>query len=109
MQIGPEVISFNRGEHGMKGRAEERNTNSDELRDDGLDDGLGEQPEEIEAREPGRENAEPSVDEVRLQAYYRYLQREDGDDEIANWLEAESELRDRAREGGADRRGGEQS
>ena len=39
---------------------------------------------------------QPSVDEIRLQAYYRYLQRPDGeDDELADWLAAESELGER--------------
>jgi hypothetical protein len=38
----------------------------------------------------------PSIDEIRLRAYYRYMERDGGDaDELANWLEAESELRGR--------------
>ena len=46
----------------------------------------------------------PGIDEIRLQAYYRYLQREDGDDdEIADWLAAESELRARDDASRADR------
>jgi hypothetical protein len=38
----------------------------------------------------------PSIDEIRLRAYYRYMERDGGDaDELADWLEAESELRGR--------------
>ena len=46
----------------------------------------------------GREDGQPpSIDEIRLQAYYQYLQRQGGDDdEIADWLAAESQLREQA-------------
>jgi hypothetical protein len=44
--------------------------------------------------ETGREEEPPSTDEIRLRAYYRYMERQGGDDdEIADWLAAESELR----------------
>ena len=45
--------------------------------------------------ETEREEDEPaSKDEIRLRAYYRYMERQGGDDdEIADWLAAESELR----------------
>jgi Protein of unknown function (DUF2934) len=44
--------------------------------------------------ETGREDETPSPDEIRLRAYYRYMERQGGDDdEIADWLAAESELR----------------
>lgn len=39
------------------------------------------------------EDEPPSPDEIRLRAYYRYMERQGGDDdEIADWLAAESEL-----------------
>jgi hypothetical protein len=45
---------------------------------------------ELEADQP------LSTDEIRLRAYYRYMERQGGDgDEIADWLAAESELRQR--------------
>jgi hypothetical protein len=57
----------------------------------------------------GSEGQGPGIDEIRLQAYYRYLQREDGDDdEIADWLAAESELQARGDGSPADRPRGEQ-
>jgi hypothetical protein len=45
--------------------------------------------------ETEREEDEPaSKDEIRLRAYYRYMERQGGDDdEIADWLAAEAELR----------------
>ena len=40
-----------------------------------------------------------SDDETRREAYYRYLRRDGAsDDEIADWLDAEAELRARGRE-----------
>jgi hypothetical protein len=53
----------------------------------------------LETPAPGSESngvEPPSIDEIRLRAYYRYMERDGGDaDELADWLEAESELRDR--------------
>jgi hypothetical protein len=43
------------------------------------------------------EGRPPSPDEIRLRAYYRYMERQGGDDdEIADWLAAESELSQRS-------------
>jgi Protein of unknown function (DUF2934) len=90
----------------MTKRSEELRTNSAECGDPLLDNRT--QPrvgsEEIEeALETGWEEGQPpSTDEIRLQAYYRYLEREGGDDdEIADWLTAESELRQRGDAGRA--------
>ena len=48
------------------------------------------------------EDRPPSPDEIRLRAYYRYMERQDGDDdEIADWLAAESELSQRSDTGRA--------
>jgi hypothetical protein len=42
------------------------------------------------AREEGQR---PSPDEIRLRAYYRYVERQgEDDDEVADWLAAEAEL-----------------
>jgi hypothetical protein len=53
----------------------------------------------------------PPEDEIRLGAYYRYLERGDGaGDEISDWLEAEAELREGSPDSGrdqAERRSGE--
>jgi hypothetical protein len=60
--------------------------------------------EEIEeVSETGwEEDRPPSTDEIRLRAYYRYMERQGGDDdEIADWLAAESELRQRGDAGRA--------
>jgi hypothetical protein len=45
------------------------------------------------ARRPGAERADSLEDEIRLRAYYRYLERdgEPGDAE-SDWLEAESDV-----------------
>ena len=62
------------------------------------------EPEDVEeASETGWEVARPlSTDEIRLRAYYRYMERQGGDDdEIADWLAAESELRQRGDAGRA--------
>ena len=49
-----------------------------------------------QAGRPATQAEPPSIDEIRLRAYYRYMERDGGDtDELADWLEAESELRGR--------------
>jgi hypothetical protein len=62
-----------------------------------------ESEEREEASETGWEEGRPlSTDEIRLRAYYRYMERQGGDDdEIADWLAAESELRQRGDAGRA--------
>jgi hypothetical protein len=50
----------------------------------------------------------PSIDEIRLRAYYRYMERDGDVDELADWLAAESELRERAAAGSAEGRRGDQ-
>jgi hypothetical protein len=94
----------------MTRRPDERSTSADP-RNDGPDERLSArvEPEEIEeASQAESEGGEPpSIDEIRLEAYYRYLQREDGDDDgIASWLAAESDLRGRPDPARADRRPG---
>jgi Protein of unknown function (DUF2934) len=59
-------------------------------------------PGEIdEVPETGREEGQPpSPDEIRLRAYYRYMERQGvNDDEIADWLAAEAELSQRSNAG----------
>ena len=85
----------------MSRRAEVQPTSSAELQKDGREDRPTANAEPEDSREapgPGSHGGEPpSIDEIRLEAYYRYLQRDDGnEDEIADWLEAESDLRGRA-------------
>jgi hypothetical protein len=83
----------------MTRQAEQRPTDPAERRGNGRQDRLNAKAESEELEDAvGAEakGSEPGIDEIRLQAYYRYLQREDGDDdEIADWLAAESELRAR--------------
>jgi hypothetical protein len=84
----------------MTKRSEELRTNSAESGNLELDDLTqpGVESEEIgEASETGWEEGQPpNTDEIRLRAYYRYMERQGGDDdEIADWLAAESELRQR--------------
>jgi Protein of unknown function (DUF2934) len=50
----------------------------------------------------------PSIDEIRLRAYYRYMERDGDADELADWLEAESELRGRVKAVRVQARRGEQ-
>ena len=90
----------------MTGRVE-RPTSADP-RNDGPDarQSARVEPEEIEEapRAESEGGEPPSIDEIRLAAYYRYLKREDrDDDEIANWLAAESDERGRPDPGRADR------
>ena len=81
--------------------AEEEPTSSAALEKDGH---AGRPATQAEPQEilpaPGSESngvEPPSIDEIRLRAYYRYMERDGGDaDELADWLEAESELRGRA-------------
>ena len=90
----------------MTKQSEELRTSSAQSGNPDLDDLT--QPrvgsEEIEeAFETGVEEGQPpSTDEIRLRAYYRYMERQGGDDdEIADWLAAESELRQRGDAGRA--------
>ena len=85
----------------MSRRAEVQPASSVELQTDGREDRPTEHADPEESREaPGtgsHRGEPPSIDEIRLEAYYRYLQRDNGDeDEIADWLQAESDLRGRA-------------
>jgi hypothetical protein len=69
----------------MSKRSEEARTSAAGPRDPDLDD----------LSQPGVESANtlPSPDEIRLRAYYRYMERQSEDgDEIGDWLAAESEL-----------------
>jgi hypothetical protein len=96
----------------MTKRADERPIRSDS-RDDEPEERVNARAESDEVAEvsPGEsEGGEPpGIDEIRLEAYYRYLQREDGnEDEIADWLAAESDLRARAAPDRADQRRGTQ-
>lgn len=87
-----------RSEVARKGSAEAGNPELDDLTQPRVES------EEIEeASETGWEEGRPlSTDEIRLRAYYRYMERQGGDDdEIADWLEAESELRQRGDAGSA--------
>jgi hypothetical protein len=63
--------------------------------------------ERDEVPEMGWEAGQPSAPEdIRLRAYYRYMERQGGDDdEIADWLAAESELRQPRRGTGPQRAG----
>jgi hypothetical protein len=57
---------------------------------------------------PGSESnglGSPSIDEIRLRAYYRYMERDGDGDELADWLAAESELRGRSEADSAGQRG----
>src|SRR5262245_55354925 len=97
----------------MARRQPGQRTNSSETQDSAPKDPsrTRTQAEDVEnAPETGREDGQPpSIDEIRLQAYHRYLQRQGGDDdEIADWLAAESQLRERAAVSRADGRKGEQ-
>jgi hypothetical protein len=57
------------------------------------------EPEAREAPIAGDAGAPAGDDEIRREAYYRYLRRDGAsDDEIADWLDAEAELRARGRE-----------
>jgi hypothetical protein len=52
-------------------------------------------------------NRLPPPDEIRLRAYYRYMERQgEDDDEIGDWLAAESELSQRSDGERAPGRGG---
>jgi hypothetical protein len=82
----------------MTKRSEEPRTSTAESGNPDLDDRIqpGLESEEIEdASDTGWGEDQPrSPDEIRLRAYYRYMERQGGDgDEIADWLAAESELR----------------
>jgi hypothetical protein len=87
----------------MTKRSEDPLMSSRTARESALDDrvqpGVG-SAEIDDLPEAGRKEDEtPSPDEIRLRAYYRYMERQGGDDdEIADWLEAESELREELRE-----------
>jgi Protein of unknown function (DUF2934) len=91
-------------------RSEEPRTSTAESGNPGLDDRIepGLESEEIEeaSETAWDEDQAPSPDEIRLRAYYRYMERQGGDDdgdEIADWLAAESELR-QPRDAAAERR-----
>jgi hypothetical protein len=72
--------------------AEARNSDLDDLPLPGVESEEIEEASETE----WEEGQPPSPDEIRLRAYYRYMERQDrDDDEIADWLAAESELRQR--------------
>ncbi len=88
----------------MTRRAEERLASSAERQNDGELNGSNGRAdsEQIEDTVEAEANwgERPEIDAIRLRAYYRYLERENGNaDEIADWLAAESELR-RAAEAG---------
>jgi Protein of unknown function (DUF2934) len=96
----------------MTGRAEEEPTSSAAFQ---KSDRAGRQAAQAEPHEIGpapRSESNgiepPSIDEIRLRAYYRYMERDGDPDELADWLEAESELRERAEAGRAEGRRGEQ-
>lgn len=74
-------------------------------RDDRIQPGVS-SGEIADLPETGREKDEPpSPDEIRLRAYYRYMERQGGDDdEIADWLAAECELRQERHAGRAAKR-----
>jgi hypothetical protein len=78
--------------------AEARNSDLDDLAQPEVES------EEIDDASETRweEGRPPSPDEIRLRAYYRYMERQGGDDdEIADWLAAESELSRRSDAGRA--------
>ena len=76
----------------MTDRSEVVRMRSAEAGNAGLDDRIPPRvgSEEIDASETGwEEGRPPSTDEIRLRAYYRYMERQGGDDdEIADWLAA---------------------
>jgi hypothetical protein len=95
----------------IRQRPQEHGTNSVDTQDSARKDPVRSAVELEALQDPletGSENGRaPSIDEIRLRAYYRYMEREGGDvDELADWLEAESELRGQTEAGRAERRRG---
>jgi hypothetical protein len=99
------------GRTGMTTPSEDLQTSSAESGNSHLDDPTepGVKAEEMidaeleEASETGWDAGQPPrPEEIRLRAYHRYMERQGGDDdEIADWLAAESELRHGGRGGRA--------
>jgi hypothetical protein len=84
----------------MSKRSEETRTSAAGARRPDAEDLTQQRVELEEAGEASNtrwaEGTPPSPDEIRLRAYYRYMERQGGeDDEIGDWLAAESELRQR--------------
>jgi hypothetical protein len=92
-------------------RLQEQGTNSAGTQNSAREDPVRSTMEREELQNPLETGSEdgraPNIDEIRLRAYYRYMERQGDDaDEFADWLEGESELRERAEAGRAEGRRG---